>query len=122
MTTRQHAIGRWGEDLAARYLHTQGYRILERNLRTAYGEIDILAQEDDMLVFIEVKTRTSLAFGLPESSVNLIKQAHIRSAALAYIQAHPEYDEVTWRVDVLAILQRKGDPQPQISHFEDVIS
>ena len=119
MSTRL-SLGRWGEAIAAEYLSHQGYTILEHNARTPYGELDLVALQGDALVFVEVKTRASLSFGLPEISVSPSKQAHLISSAQAYIQAHPELDD-EWRIDVIAILRLPGK-EPQIEHFENIIT
>lgn len=114
----QQRMGRWGEAAAAEYLVKQGYEILARNLRTAHGEIDLVARQGEALVFVEVKARASGRFGHPEEAVTLRKQAHILSAAESYLQAHPEYD--TWRVDVVSVEGQPGRT-PQITHFENVV-
>ena len=74
-------IGKWGEDAVTVYLAGRGYEIVARNARTPYGEIDIVAKQADMTIFVEVKTRTSNKMGLPEESVNLRKQAHMLACA-----------------------------------------
>ena len=86
MPSRNRETGASGEDAAAEALRRAGYEILERNLRTPLGEIDILALEDEVLCFVEVKTRSSTAFGHPAESVTPAKQAHLRKAAAAVIQ------------------------------------
>ena len=68
------SVGKFGEDLALIYLKRQGYKIIERNFRIRGGEIDIIAQDNNTLVYIEVKTRTSHAFGLPEESPSRISK------------------------------------------------
>lgn len=131
-TTRQ-ATGRLGENLATEYLQQQGYCVLARNVRTAYGEIDLVAQQQvadiaaglqstsQVLVFVEVKTRRSQSFGLPEESVTSAKIAHMQAAAQAYLQANPELDG-DWRLDVIAVrLDRQQDKLLEIVHFENVI-
>lgn len=124
MVTARQALGRWGENLAASYLCDQGYTILERNARNSYGEIDLVACQDlsggNVIVFVEVKTRTSTAYGLPEDSVSTRKQAHMLSAAQAYLQDHPEL-ECAWRIDVIAIQRSRGRQPPVITHFEYAI-
>jgi putative endonuclease len=95
-------LGREGEDLAARFLMKQGYRILERNYSTRTGEIDLIALHDGALVFVEVKTRTSDAFGAPELAVNPRKQQRMVKAALAYI-TYRKLHQVPCRFDVVAI-------------------
>ena len=83
--TRQE-LGRIAEDHAGRYLRSKGYRILERNYRTPRGEIDIIAEHRDSLVFVEVKSRTSTEDFDPRDSVTPGKQHHIMLAATAYLR------------------------------------
>ena len=120
MTRKTQAFGRWGEETAAAYLEAHGYVILGRNFHTAHGEIDIVASKAGLLIFIEVKTRSSHVFAYPEDSVTQRKQAHLLSAAADYLQAHPESSE-SWQFDVIAIERNPGG-SPEIVHFENVIS
>jgi len=120
MKNRKQSLGRWGEKQAAAYLTQQNYHILEMNTRTPYGEIDLIASKDGVIVFVEVKTRTSNAYGLPEESINPRKQAHILSSAQHYIQEHPEL-EGSWRIDVISILSSGSPHSPRITHFENAI-
>ena len=119
MSGRLKQIGRWGEEKAASYLQEHGYQILERNLRTPHGEIDLVASKDGLLVFVEVKTRSSTAYGYPEQAVTLRKQAHMLAAAETYFEIHPESSE-TWQFDVIAI-QRSPGQEPEIVHFENIL-
>lgn len=77
-----------GEKLAKGFLKKQGYRILETNYRCPEGEIDIVAKDKDSLVFIEVRTKTSLEFGSPEESITLTKKGRLRATAARYRQTH----------------------------------
>ena len=120
MSTQKQAFGRWGEETAVTYLEKHGYTILERNFHSAHGEIDIVASKQALLIFVEVKTRSSHSFAYPEDSVTQGKQAHMLSAAAEYLQAHPESSE-SWQFDVIAI-ERKPGESPEIVHFENVIS
>ena len=95
-------LGRTGEDRAARFLVSQGYRILERNYRTRSGEIDLIALHLGTVAFIEVKTRSSDAFGAPELAVNHRKQQRMIKAALGYIKMK-KLHQVPCRFDVVAI-------------------
>jgi putative endonuclease len=106
--------------VAVEYLKANGYTVLARNLRTPHGELDIVASKDNLLVFVEVKTRSSHSFAYPEDSVTPRKQAHMLSAAEDYLQQHPESGE-TWQFDVIAVEGRPG-AKPEIVHFENVIS
>jgi len=119
MTNRRQTLGRWGEDAAAEYLQSRGYTIMARNVRTPHGELDIIARKDDLLLFVEVKTRSSHSFAYPEDSVTTRKQMHMLSAAEHYLDLVPDSPE-TWQFDVLAI-ERGADGKPVITHFENVI-
>ena len=131
MTTARQKLGRWGENLAAEYLAARGYTILESNARTPYGEIDLVACQDEpaisadserstVTVFVEVKTRATRTFGYPEESVNPRKQAHMLASAQSYIQAHPQLGD-HWRIDVIAIERQPGDLAPAIHHFVNAV-
>jgi len=119
MSNRRQVVGRWGEDAAAEYLAANGYTVHARNVHSAHGEIDIVASKDGLLVFVEVKTRSSHKFAYPEDSVTRRKQTYMLSAAEEYFQAHPESGE-SWQFDVIAVEGRPGG-NPQIEHFENVI-
>jgi len=112
-------FGRWGEQVAADYLIQHGYTLIGRNLRTPYGEIDILARQADSLVFIEVKTRSSGSLGYPEISITPKKFSHMVSAAQAYLLDHPDF-ESAWRIDVISIQTMSPGQPPDIVHFENI--
>ncbi len=117
-TSRQR-VGHWGENTAAHYLENKGYRILGRNVRTPYGEIDVIASREDMLFFVEVKTRTNRQFGFPESAVTIKKLDHMLSSAQSFIQDHAEFQNTSWQLDVIAVRAREDD-SVEIEHFENV--
>lgn len=98
---KRELVGRAGEEAAAAYLAGLGFRIERRNLRTPDGEIDIVAREGDTLVFVEVKARTSRAFGSALGAVDRRKRARIRAVAEDYLQYFPPQAKV--RFDVVAI-------------------
>jgi putative endonuclease len=116
---RRQRLGKWGEKAARQYLLGQGYRILGENVRTPYGEIDLIAQhaaDPELVVFVEVKTRTSSALGWPEEGVTPQKEAHLLAASAHYAAAHG-IDH--WQVDVIAIL---GRPEKyQLRHWENAL-
>ncbi len=120
MTKNRQAVGRWGEDVAAAYLAGKGYEILARNLRTPYGELDLITRQGEALVFVEVKTRTSRTFGFPEEAVTAAKQRHLLESAQSYLQENPEW-EGEWRIDVIAIERLDPRQPPEITHFENAI-
>ena len=110
-------IGKWGEDTAAEYLTERGYEIITRNAHTPYGEIDIVARQGDVTIFVEVKTRTSNKMGLPEESITARKREHMLAAADHYAAEH-EVDH--WQIDVIAIEGKPGTT-PKITYFENAI-
>jgi putative endonuclease len=133
MTKASNKVGRWGEEKAAQYLLSKGYEILGRNVHTPYGEIDILAQEQQkgmqennqdvrITVFVEVKTRQSERYGYPEEAVTFSKQKHLLASAEWYLLGHPEYDG-DWRVDVIAISKYGNNLEDvKLLHLVDVIT
>lgn len=119
MTEARLTLGRSGEEAAARYLCAQGYRIVSRNLRTPVGEIDIIAQKAKFLIFIEVKTRRSLAFGTPQEAVGPRKQRQIIRSAQWYL-SDSQNRSLQPRFDVIAILYLSSGPQ--IEHIVNAFS
>jgi len=118
---KRRETGMLGEKLARDFLRKRGYRIRETNYRCPEGEIDIVAQHKDYLVFIEVRTKKSLAFGTPEESITATKMKKLRSAAAHYIQTHDNLPS-SWRIDVVAIeLDQNGKPL-RIEAIENAVS
>ena len=110
-------IGKWGEDTAAEHLTQRGHEIIARNVRTPYGEIDIVSKQGDITIFIEVKTRTSNTMGLPEEAITPRKREHMLAAADHYAAEHG-IDH--WQIDVVAIEGKPGS-EPKITYFENAI-
>lgn len=111
-------IGAWGEKQAADFLSLHGVPVVARNYRTSAGEIDLIAKEGNELVFVEVKTRSSLNYGYPEEAVTAQKIEHLLEAAESYLLEHLEIQ--TWRMDVIAIQGKPGAENPVIEWFKDV--
>ena len=108
VTVSRQELGRRGEELARRRLSDLGYQIIEANYRASSGEIDLVAERDGAIVFVEVRTKATSAFGSPEDSIDREKQAHMVAAAQEYLQAH-DAEHRDWRIDVVAIeLARNG--------------
>ena len=120
-SNQRQSLGYQGESLAATFLEKKGYIILERNWRTPYGEIDLIVQRDDVITFVEVKTRASRSLGPPEISITARKEEHMRFAAEYYIQQHPKQIN-DWRIDVVTIQYHADNAPPLIDHFENAIS
>jgi putative endonuclease len=110
-------VGKWGEETATAFLSQRGCEIVARNMRTPYGEIDIVARQRDITIFVEVKTRTSNKMGLPEESITARKREHMIAAAEHYA-AENEIDH--WQIDVIAIEGKPGS-MPKITYFENAI-
>ena len=94
MSTKQD--GDWGEALVEKYLSERGCRIVEREWRCRFGEIDLIAEKDGVLLFVEVKLRTNLQYGVPREYVTVKKQEKLRAAALLYLSGR-ELDARTLR-------------------------
>jgi putative endonuclease len=103
---KHNETGQFGEKLALEYLEAQGYSILETNWRHGRSEVDIIAKDRDILVFIEVKTRSYDYFGKPEEFVDKQKEKHLAKAAAAYMELKEHEWEI--RFDVISILKKKN--------------
>ena len=95
-------LGKAGEDCAANYLESCGYKIIARNYRIRTAEIDIIAEKDGVIVFVEVKTRSNVRHGLPAEAVNFRKQKKIIEAASVFLQ-DDNYVDCACRFDVIEI-------------------
>jgi putative endonuclease len=107
MSLGRQAVGTLGEQAAAAALEDQGYRILNRNYRVRGGELDIVAEKNGVLVFCEVKTRTSAYFGLPEEAVTIAKRRRLRRLALEYLQREGRRARIL-RFDVISVALADG--------------
>ncbi|WP_106506272.1 YraN family protein [Brachybacterium timonense] len=112
------ALGRLGEDIAARYLRGRGIRVIDRNVRLRRGEIDLVALDGDTLVIIEVKTRRTLITGVPQAAVTAQKLRRLRKLTGLYLAEHsPPHRDV--RIDVVAVLAH-ADGTLQLEHLQGV--
>ncbi|MBV8696207.1 MAG: YraN family protein [Chloroflexi bacterium] len=109
----RQGLGRTGERLATEHLTALGYRILERNFRCTCGEIDLIAEHEQDLVFVEVKTRRGTAYGLPEDAVTLRKKRKIIQVATCYLDERC-CPERSWRIDVVAVQLSTGGKLEEI--------
>jgi len=113
-------VGKLGEKTAQKFLKKRGYRIRETGFRCPHGEIDIIAQRKDYLVFVEVRTKSNLDFGTPEESITQAKKKKLIALALTYTSTHQNIPPL-WRIDVVAIeLDDKGKPK-RIELIENAI-
>jgi putative endonuclease len=120
VTDGRRRLGAFGERLAAAHLEAKGYRIRARNFRCREGEIDIVAQDGDTVVFVEVRTRRGNALGGPAESITATKQSRLAAVAMAYVQtlAEPPADQ---RIDVVAIQLSPGGRLLAIDHIEGAV-
>jgi len=114
--SRQHEIGKKGEEVAKSYLEEKGYNIIEQNWRYSRAEVDIIAKEEEVLVFVEVKARSYNYYGPPEDFVTAKKRKLLSIAASAYMQKH-NHDWVI-RFDIISVLFGE-EKTYKIQHFED---
>jgi putative endonuclease len=120
VTKIRKTLGQQGEELAVRYLQGKGYLIRCRNWRCPAGEIDIVAEKDNRLVFVEVRARRSLTCGSPEESITPSKQARLLEVAQSYLQETGQADR-EWQIDVIAlVLARDGRPE-SLNHIENAV-
>lgn len=112
--------GRLGESTAKEYLEKKGYKILERNYRTRYAEIDLVVQHGDSLVFVEVRTKTGDRFGTPEESLTPWKKERLRRNAAAYVA------KANWtgpyRLDAVCIVLKPDQSIERLAHYEHIES
>jgi len=119
---RPHPQGKKGEDIAARFLISRGFKIKDRNVRSPGGEIDIVAYESAQKewVFVEVKSRTSRMFGWPEESVRAQKRARLRRAADRYIAEKRIDVHAAYRFDIIAIELNPGEGSARVVHYKNI--
>lgn len=109
-------LGTWGEDLAAQHLVAAGMEVIDRNWRCREGELDVVARDrDGTIVFCEVKTRSTDAFGDPAEAVGHVKARRLRLLAARWLQQHPGGGRPL-RFDVVSVVRRRGEP-PLVRHL-----
>lgn len=117
MKTQNRAIGRLAENLAVEALVKKGFEILERNFFNRFGEIDIIAKDKDILVFVEVKAKKGVEFGMPEEMINAHKLNKVRHMATIYMKG----ESLPCRIDVVAIVLSDTNGLVRLNHYENVV-
>ncbi len=114
--------GRTGEDIAAEYLEKQNYKILQKNWKTKFGEIDIITSKNNLLVFVEVKLKVGEDFGTPEEMINNFKISQVQSTAIAYLQQNREIEKSYggYRIDAVCIVLGQDNQVLRINHYENL--
>lgn len=113
-------VGKFGEDLAKNYLIKHGYKIIDRNIQIRYKELDIIAKLKNLLVFVEVKTRTSNKYGLADESITRKKIKNLKYAIKKYLNyTKTDYNDI--RADLIAVDINKDKKIAKIKHYKDII-
>ncbi len=121
MKDPRHGLGRRGEELAVAKLTQRGYKIRQRNWRCPLGEVDIVAEHEGWLVFVEVRARRGRELGAPEASITPAKRARMIRVAQSYL-AELELDEVDWRIDVVAVELTRGGKLLRVDVYENAVT
>lgn len=118
---KKQETGKLGEELACRTLRKKGYRIIERNYRCRYGEIDIIARNNKILLFVEVRSKTGDVFGTPAESVTRLKKERLSSSIMSYLESHKGLPQ-DWRLDFIGIdIDVTGTRPPHIEIIEGAL-
>lgn len=110
-------LGTWGEELAATFLQQKGYVIVERDWKLGHRDIDIIAMDGDIMVFVEVKTRRNRVFGEPEEAVDYKKLHNLSQAANYYVKSKRINCDI--RFDVVTVVGTPNYGEPEINHIKD---
>ncbi len=115
-------IGDIGERLARSHLEARGYRVVDANYRCRWGEVDLIARDGSVWVFVEVRTRRSESHGTPEESLTTAKARRLTLTAQDYLERRVGYpNEIDWRIDLVAINLGPGRRVLSINHLENVV-
>ena len=117
-----YQTGRAGEEIARRFLRKKGYRILESNFHTRFGEIDLICSENRKLVFVEVKLKMGEKFGSPEEMISKRKILQIQTTSRAFLQERQKLDQnySSYRIDAVAIVLNKDKTVSRINHYQNI--
>ena len=120
MSTDRVRLGRLGEELAGRFLRELGYQILTTNYRCPRGEVDIVAKDGEEVVFVEVRTRRSQAFGTPQESLTRPKIRRLVATCQDYLQGYGGAD-TNWRIDLVSVRLDQGNRVEDIDHLRHAV-
>ena len=112
-------IGKRGEEIAKRFLEKKGYKIIEQNYRTKYGEIDLVCQKGKELIIVEVRTKVGDLYGTPEESLNYRKLRKLRLNALAYVSR--KRWKGPYQIDAVCIVLKPDQTLERIEHYENIV-
>ncbi|OGO00272.1 MAG: YraN family protein [Chloroflexi bacterium RBG_13_52_14] len=121
MTLKRKEVGALGEKLAVDFLKKRGYKIIQRNFRCREGEIDIITKQGECLVFVEVRTKKSSGFGIPEESITPVKSRKLVDLANIYLQNCSSLPQ-SWRIDVIAVELKPDNKLSRLEHIENAVN
>ena len=119
VTAQTQSLGALGELVAERYLRGKGWRVLNRRFRSGHRDLDLVVEQNGIVAFVEVKTRSGMLFGSPVQAVNWAKQRELRRSAMIWIDRHGR-DEEVYRFDVIGILVSQDGVR--VRHVENAFS
>lgn len=122
MKQNNRVVGTVGEEIAAKHLTEKGYKIIERNHRTKFGEIDLIAVYKNLLIFVEVKLKVGDQFGAPEEMINPRKVYQVKKTAQMYTLKNPDIAAKfpTFRIDAVCIVLNNDKSIGRITHYENI--
>lgn len=124
MKQQNYQVGKIGEEIAARHLREKGYKILEKNWKTKFGELDLIASKNTILVFVEVKLKIGEDFGTPEEMITHHKLQQVQNTAISFLQQNPKIEKQHsgYRIDAVCIVLDSNREVERIDHHESLIS
>jgi putative endonuclease len=122
MKQQNFEVGRYGEDIARKYLTQKGYKIITSNFKTKFGEIDLVAVKNKILVFVEVKLKIGDDFGTPEEMINQNKIMQVQNTATSFIIQNPEIEKSVegQRIDAVCIVLDEEKQVKSLNHYENI--
>ncbi len=111
-------LGTWGEDLAASFLQRKGYTIIERDWKSGHRDLDIIATDGAVVIFVEVKTRRNTIFGEPEAAIDYMKLRNLRVTINHYVKFKQIRQEI--RLDAITVVGTPEEGEPVITHIKDI--
>ena len=111
-------LGKWGEEVAAKYLLNKGYIIIERDWKSGHRDIDIIAMDEETMVFVEVKARRNRTFMEPETAVDYHKLRNLQGAINHYVKYYRVNHHI--RFDIVTVVGTPDDAKPEIDHLKDI--
>ncbi len=112
-SSHNQKVGKWGEEIARRFLKDKGYEIIHNNLRSGHTELDLVARHESQLIFIEVKSRTRISDNFPDDAMTPRKISHLFEAIQRYLEEHPDEPE-DWKLEIVAVVGNPGNYQVEL--------